>query len=685
MERGRGGGPVSESRLSRDKLAAELQSARERIASLERDRWHSQERLIGRLGAHLRDGLSVMSPAGVCLDVNAAFCEMTGFAREELVGHGLPQQYSPPEEHDANVAAFRRLLDEDVASLEITFMRKSGERFPVLITPTVLRDAAGAPICLVATIKDVTQSERAEQQLRESEARYRGLVDGMFDGLAYCRMYYDEAGHGVDWEYLAVNPAFHRLTGLGDVIGKRISQILPSTARDTPELLEAYGRVAATGQPEEFEIDFKPLGRFYHVSAFCPAHEHFVAVFEDVSQRKQSEWEADRGLEFLGLMNESRSSESAVRRAVSFFKEHSGCDAVGVRLREGLDYPYFETRGFAADFVRAENSLCARDNGGGVLLDDGGDPVLDCMCGNVIRGRFDPSQPFFTPLGSFWSNGTSRTLAESSDKDRLTHTRNSCNGDGYESVLLIALRAGDEPLGLLQMNALRQDAFTSGAVALWERLAGYFAVGLAKVQAEEQQRELVDKLEQSLLSTVVALGTTVELRVPYTAGHQRRVTALAEAIAHRLGWPHERLAALQIAAQVHDIGKLAVPAELLAKPTRPSEDEFAIIKDHSKVGYDVLRSIDFGLPVSEVVLQHHERLDGSGYPNHLRGEEILPEARVLGVADVVEAMISHRPYRPALSLEEALDEIGPGSRGRYDEEAARMCREVLLEGFEFPS
>ena len=151
---------------------------------------------------HLRDGLSVMSPAGVCLDVNAALCEMTGFGHEELVGHGLPQPYSPPEHHDATMAAFRRLLDEDVASLEITFMRRSGERFPVLITPTVLRDAAGTPICLVATIKDVTQSERAERQLRESEARYRSLVEGMFDGLAYCRMHYDEAGRAVDWEYL---------------------------------------------------------------------------------------------------------------------------------------------------------------------------------------------------------------------------------------------------------------------------------------------------------------------------------------------------------------------------------------------------------------------------------------------------------------------------------------------------
>jgi PAS domain S-box-containing protein len=675
---------VNGSRLSHDELATELEHARERIADLEHERWRSDERLIGRLGAHFRDGLVVLSPAGVILDVNAAFCDMTGFGHEELVGHGLPQPYCPAEEHDANLRAFHRLLDQDVISLEVTFMRRSGERFPVTIIPTVLRDAEDAPICLVATVRNMTESERAERQLRESEARYRSLVDGMFDGLAYCRMYYDDSGQAVDWEYLAVNPAFHRLTGLGDVVGGRISEVLPTTARDTPELLQAYGRVAATGQPEEFEIDFRPLGRIYHVAAFCPVHEHFVAVFEDVTERRRAEWEADRTLEFLGLMNESRTLETVVRRAVTFFQRHSGCDAVGVRLQEGPDYPYFETHGFTADFIRSENSLCARDKGGAVLRDDRGDPVLDCMCGNVIRRRFDPTQPFFTPRGSFWSNGTSRTLAESTDEDRLTHTRNRCNGDGYESVLLIALRAGDEPLGLLQMNALREDAYSSSTVALWERLAGYLAVGLAKVRAEEQQRELIGKLEQSLLATIAALGTTVELRDPYTAGHQRRVTILAEAIAQRLGWADERLAALRIAAQVHDIGKLAIPAEILSKPARLSGNEFSLIQTHSQIGFDILGTVDFGLPVAEIVYQHHERLDGSGYPRGLSEAEIMPEASLLAVADVAEAMVSHRPYRPALPLDAAMAELEGGAGSRYDAAACSAAIALFREqGFTF--
>ena len=140
-----------------------------------------------------------------------------------------------------------------------------------------------------------------------------------------------------------------------------------------------------------------------------------------------------------------------------------------------------------------------------------------------------------------------------------------------------------------------------------------------------------------------------------------------------------------MAALIHDVGKIAVPAEILAKPTRLSVTEFELVKSHAAAANEILAPIDFGGPVAEIVAQHHERLDGSGYPQGLSGEEILPGARVLAVADVVEAMITHRPYRPALPLEQALAEIGPDSRGRFDAEAAEVCRRLFEEeGFVLP-
>jgi putative nucleotidyltransferase with HDIG domain len=172
---------------------------------------------------------------------------------------------------------------------------------------------------------------------------------------------------------------------------------------------------------------------------------------------------------------------------------------------------------------------------------------------------------------------------------------------------------------------------------------------------------------------VQALATTVEVRDPYTAGHQRRVAKLAVAIATEMRLPPERIEGLQLAAVLHDIGKIHVPAEILASPRKLTAAEFEIIKTHPTVGYDILKDIDFTNPVARIVLQHHERLDGSGYPAGLKQEQILLEARILCVADVVEAMASHRPYRPGLGVPTALHEISEHKGQMYDSDVVSAC------------
>jgi HD-GYP domain-containing protein (c-di-GMP phosphodiesterase class II) len=187
-------------------------------------------------------------------------------------------------------------------------------------------------------------------------------------------------------------------------------------------------------------------------------------------------------------------------------------------------------------------------------------------------------------------------------------------------------------------------------------------------------------LRRALEGTVQTLSRAIELRDPYTAGHERRVALLADGIAARLGWHEEEAAELHLAAQVHDIGKIAVPSEILTRPGRLSGTEFALIKSHAQVGHDLLAPVEFGMPVAEVVLQHHERLDGSGYPRGLAGDQLLPAARLLAVADVVEAMVSHRPYRPALDPQLAVEEIRTGAGHLYDPEAVRVCCELIEDG-----
>jgi PAS domain S-box-containing protein len=192
-------------------------------------------------------------------------------------------------------------------------------------------------------------------------------------------------------------------------------------------------------------------------------------------------------------------------------------------------------------------------------------------------------------------------------------------------------------------------------------------------------------LRQALGGTIAAIGLTTEMRDPYTAGHQRRVTELAAAIAEEIALDPERIEGIQAAGAMHDIGKMAVPAEILNKPSELSDVEMSLIQAHPQVAYDILRTVAFPWPVAEIVLQHHERIDGSGYPRGLVGDEIRLEARILAVADTVEAMASHRPYRPSLGIEAALREIEENKGTWYDAEVVGACVRVFRDhGFSFP-
>ena len=228
-----------------------------------------------------------------------------------------------------------------------------------------------------------------------------------------------------------------------------------------------------------------------------------VGMVHDITERKQAEDEREIAAGFLRLVNESRTKDQLIRAAVTFFQKESGCAATGIRLKEGDDYPYYKARGFPEEFILLENQLCAKDEEGCAIRDSAGNPVIECMCGNVILGRTDPSKPFFTAHGAFWTNSTTDLLAGTTEEDRLT--RNRCNGEGYESVALIPLYSGKERLGLLQLNDCRKDLFTSEGIALWERLAGYLAVALAKFQAEEALRRAHDELEQRIIERTAEL------------------------------------------------------------------------------------------------------------------------------------------------------------------------------------
>jgi PAS domain S-box-containing protein len=203
-------------------------------------------------------------------------------------------------------------------------------------------------------------------------------------------------------------------------------------------------------------------------------------------------------------------------------------------------------------------------------------------------------------------------------------------------------------------------------------------------QAQQKLQETLGTLRKAVNTTIQVMVSAVEARDPYTAGHQVRVADLARAIATDMGLPQDNIEGLRMAGSIHDIGKLSIPAEILSKPTKLSEIEFSLIKEHARKGYEILKDVESPWPLAEIVRQHHERMDGSGYPRNLKGEEILIEARILSVADVVEAMASHRPYRPSLGIDVALHEIEKNRGIFYDEAVADACLRLFREkGFNF--
>lgn len=199
-------------------------------------------------------------------------------------------------------------------------------------------------------------------------------------------------------------------------------------------------------------------------------------------------------------------------------------------------------------------------------------------------------------------------------------------------------------------------------------------------KAESDLVITMNRLRQTIDGVVEAIVMAVEIRDRYTAGHQKRVASLAEAIAREMGIGSEIIEGISVASKIHDLGKLAVPSEILTKPTMLTETEFDIIKTHAQYGYDILKNVEFSWPVAEIVYQHHERIDGSGYPRGLSNDEILLEAKILSVSDVVEAMASHRPYRPSLGLEDALEEIEKNNGKLYDKEVADICLYLFRNG-----
>lgn len=269
--------------------------------------------------------------------------------------------------------------------------------------------------------------------------------------------------------------------------------------------------------------------------------------------------------------------------------------------------------------------------------------------------------------------------------------RDDARKRGYASVLSLPIIDGDKTFACLNIYAGERHAFDDTEVELLAELAGDLSYGVLSLRLRDERDRfqaahitMVERHKQALISTIRAVSLTVEKRDPYTAGHQQRVADLSLQIGKELGLAEQRLEGLGLGALIHDIGKIYVPAELLNRPGRLSKAEFELIQSHPEVGYDIIKGVEFPWPVADMILQHHERIDGSGYPQGLKGDAIILEARILAVADVVEAITAHRPYRPALGIDIALEELEKNRETLYDPDVVDACLHLVRDkGFRF--
>lgn len=326
------------------------------------------------------------------------------------------------------------------------------------------------------------------------------------------------------------------------------------------------------------------------------------------------------------------------------------------------------------------------------------EPLLDASLQECLSLFPDPST---SETVGRTKTANDRLVAMENRAFDLVHHRNMraaaalLSGPAYEEQKRIYTAGIDRITGAMQKLAkdnidkqLRRMYLSIAAItavllfslAAWivvYRLMGKYIV--ERRQAEEEREQSLAKLRNALGGMIQAMSLTVEARDPYTAGHQRRVADLARAIAREMGAPQDVVDGIRMAGAIHDIGKISVPAEILSKPAQLSDIESGLIKIHPQAGFDILKEIDFPWPVAQIVLQHHERLNGCGYPAGLTDGEIIPEAKIMAVADVVEAMASYRPYRPAIGLKEALEEIAQNRGILYDPAAVDACLRLFKE------
>jgi PAS domain S-box-containing protein/putative nucleotidyltransferase with HDIG domain len=691
------------------------------------------EKQFRLLAEHARDAVyrCELRPTRRFEYVSPAIFDIVGYRPAEFYADpDLPFKLIHPEDQPLANATLKGFGGSG-ASVVLRMIHRDGRTVWTEQRITLLRNSDGEPVAMEGLTQDITERIRVDQALRESEERYRRIVDAADEGIFVV----DEEGSTT-----FVNRK------MAEMVGESADQILNTSAAAYSDeetrstVLAAFERLKQ-GRKEQFEVkirrsDGEPLWAIVTASPILDEQGHYtgaLGMVTDITERKRAEDTLSRQERLLQAILDNLPARVVLKDGTGALVavNQKYCTDIGISQEEAIGktaanifsasqaekylssdaevYGTGRTVSFLEEGASADGSQCYLETHKVPLKNDDG------AVEGLLAFSFDITERRRTELALRESEERYRQIIETAeegvivvDLDFKTVFANDKMAEmlGYDLGDLLrshfADLSGEEGLKVITQGRERwrqgiREQFDfkfrrRDGSALWSivRVApifekdGSFGGVLAMVtditerkRAEEDVKETLEKLRTTLEGTVKALAATAEMRDPYTAGHQQRVAELATAIAEEMGLPAEQVEGIRVAATLHDLGKIYVPAEILNKPGKITDVETSIIRVHPEVGHEILSAIDFPWPVASIVLQHHERLDGSGYPLGLSDGDILLESRILAVADVAEAMASHRPYRPALGIDRALEEINQNSGRLYDTSVVEACLKVF--------
>lgn len=662
--------PLDEEELERRHYQALTDKLTKKVDELERERQalRDSEQLLEQILTTIPDVVFVLSLPGLVPAYVAPEAErLLGFSGDEMMGDAVNwQSLLDEDERERIVAEIRQAVASRSSAVTLGRMRhkEGGYRWvEARFSPRL--DDNGEPMELVGSLTDVSERIAAQELLRERERSLSTLLRNL-PGMAYrCR-------NTPQWDMAFVS------NGAEAVSGYTPKELVGENAIAYGDLILADERRRVWREVQQAIENNRQFSLAYPIrhkdGSIRWVWERGVGVLgedgamwvegfiNDITQRKRAEDELVALNRVLQTLSEgNRTLVHAPNEAVLLehitrvFAEQGDYPVAWVSL-PGEDKDALECR-----YAYGEQKEVLTAWGWQQMSLSGQQPVVRAYLDNlsVIISR---------------SGGT----AEAYGLDA------SMAGLGLETVYLLPIAYREEVFGVVGILSRLPVELRDKELVLLKELASDVGYGVHSHRTELARVDGLERLHSTLLHTVEAVSLALEKRDPYTAGHQERVAQLAVAIAREMGFDEQHIEGIHLGSMVHDIGKISVPAEILNRPGRLSTDEFGVIKAHPETGYEILKGVDFPWPIAEMIIQHHERLDGSGYPRGLKGEEIIPEARILAVADVVEAITSHRPYRPSLGVDIALDELERGRSTLYDAQVVDVCLRLFREqGFDW--